>query len=129
MKFGNIFVNLILSLLSPQTESLLLSLRQRESVFQGFRHPGSPKVFSVLTLNWLLAVLNAPWACMPIFTTDNILETFVLFEKKPRLFIPSQHCTMCILGTTMALWSKAEIQKYTFWWEKNIFEAIFPMLF
>ena len=23
-------------------------------------------------------------------------------------------CTMCILGTTMALWSKAEIQKYTF---------------
>ena len=24
------------------------------------------------------------------------------------------HCTMCILGTTMALWSKAEIQKYTF---------------
>ena len=38
-------------------------------------------------------------------------------------------CTMCILGTTMALWSKAEIQKYTFWWEKNIFEAIFPMLF
>ena len=39
------------------------------------------------------------------------------------------HCTMCILGTTMALWSKAEIQKYTFWWEKNIFEAIFPMLF
>ena len=38
-------------------------------------------------------------------------------------------CTMCILGTTMALWSKAEIQKYTFWWEKNVFEAIFPMLF
>ena len=38
-------------------------------------------------------------------------------------------CTMCILGTTMALWSKAEIQKYTFWWEKKIFEAIFPMLF
>ena len=36
---------------------------------------------------------------------------------------------MCILGTTMALWSKAEIQKYIFWWEKNIFEAIFPMLF
>ena len=35
------------------------------------------------------------------------------------------HCTMCILGTTMALWSKAEIQKYTFWWGKNIFEAIF----
>ena len=25
-----------------------------------------------------------------------------------------QQCTMCILGTTMALWSKAEIQKYTF---------------
>ena len=23
-------------------------------------------------------------------------------------------CTMCILGSTMALWSKAEIQKYTF---------------
>ena len=41
----------------------------------------------------------------------------------------SHHCTMCILGSTMALWSKAEIQKYTFWWEKNIFEAIFPMLF
>ena len=42
---------------------------------------------------------------------------------------PIQQCTMCILGSTMALWSKAEIQKYTFWWEKNIFEAIFPMLF
>ena len=42
---------------------------------------------------------------------------------------PSPHCTLCILGTTMALWSKAEIKKYTFWWEKNIFEAIFPMLF
>ena len=40
-----------------------------------------------------------------------------------------QQCTMCILSSTMALWSKAEIQKYTFWWEKNIFEAIFPMLF
>ena len=26
----------------------------------------------------------------------------------------SLQCTMCILGTTMALWSKAEIQKYTF---------------
>ena len=38
-------------------------------------------------------------------------------------------CTMCILSSTMALWSKAEIQKYTFWWEKNVFEAIFPMLF
>ena len=38
-------------------------------------------------------------------------------------------CTMCILSSRMALWSKAEIQKYTFWWEKNIFEAIFPMLF
>ena len=26
-----------------------------------------------------------------------------------------QHqCTMCILGSMMALWSKAEIQKYTF---------------
>ena len=24
------------------------------------------------------------------------------------------HCTMCILGSTMALWSKAEIQKYTY---------------
>ena len=24
------------------------------------------------------------------------------------------HCTMCILSSTMALWSKAEIQKYTF---------------
>ena len=23
-------------------------------------------------------------------------------------------CTMCILSSTMALWSKAEIQKYTF---------------
>ena len=45
-------------------------------------------------------------------------------------FSPSlRHCTMCILSSTMALWSKAEIQKYTFWWEKNIFEAIFPMLF
>ena len=41
----------------------------------------------------------------------------------------AHHCTMCILSSTMALWSKAEIQKYTFWWEKNIFEAIFPMLF
>ena len=47
------------------------------------------------------------------------------FEQK----FCSLQCTMCILGTTMALWSKAEIQKYTFWWEKNIFEAIFPMLF
>ena len=27
------------------------------------------------------------------------------------------HCNMCILSSTMALWSKAEIQKYTFWWE------------
>ena len=27
---------------------------------------------------------------------------------------PVLHCTMCILGSTMALWSKAEIQKYTF---------------
>ena len=26
----------------------------------------------------------------------------------------AHHVTMCILGTTMALWSKVEIQKYTF---------------
>ena len=31
----------------------------------------------------------------------------------PHLISLSQ-CTMCILGATMALWSKAEIQKYTF---------------
>ena len=49
-----------------------------------------------------------------------------IFHKKQ---LRHQHCTMCILGSTMPLWSKAEIQKYTFWWEKNIFEAIFPMLF
>ena len=39
------------------------------------------------------------------------------------------HCTMCILGTTMALWSKAEIQKYTFWWEKIFLRLFFLCCF
>ena len=54
---------------------------------------------------------------------------FALIGGLCNVLIFNHQCTMCILGSTMALWSKAEIQKYTFWWEKNIFEAIFPMLF
>ena len=60
--------------------------------------------------SWLIRRRKSPWR---IWTTEDLF----------------QHCTMCILSSTMALWSKAEIQKYTFWWEKYIFEAIFPMLF
>ena len=33
--------------------------------------------------------------------------------EQPRIRKPI-HCTMCILSSTMALWSKAEIEKYTF---------------
>ena len=38
---------------------------------------------------------------------------FVLAASESDKIWPHQ-CTMCILGSTMALWSKAEIQKYTF---------------
>ena len=37
------------------------------------------------------------------------LQAFALEERWQ-----IHHCTMCILSSRMALWSKAEIQKYTF---------------
>ena len=40
----------------------------------------------------------------------------------------TQQCTMCILGSTMALWSNGYSRKNTFSWENNSFEAIFPIL-
>ena len=36
------------------------------------------------------------------------------FEVSVSLLFFFRHCTMCILSSTIALWSKAEIQKYTF---------------
>ena len=36
-----------------------------------------------------------------------------------------QHCTMCILGTRMALWSKAEIRKIHFLMGKKYFWGYF----
>ena len=37
----------------------------------------------------------------------------------------NHQCTMCILGSTMALWSNGCSHKNTFSWENNSFEAIF----
>ena len=38
----------------------------------------------------------------------------ICLNLSPQDFCCVLHYTMCILGSTMALWSKAEIQKYTF---------------
>ena len=45
-------------------------------------------------------------ACPLLFHVDHAMQNLN--------FCLIRHCTMCILSSTMALWSKAEIQKYTF---------------
>ena len=55
----------------------------------------------------------------------NVHPTVCAFHSIVQLV----HCTMCILGSTMALWSKAEIKKYTFWWEKIFLRLFFLCCF
>ena len=81
-----------------------------------------------------LATLIIIWSFILLQVLSSIFVSWERVVKKYSAHpLPSgaieRQCTMCILGSTMAQWSKAEIQKYTFWWEKNIVEAIFPMLF
>ena len=92
----------------------------------------SPK----LTIHiWTIAV----WTTKPFgFHPIGLLITFELrhLEYKdvctiqiglPMTFGPQ--CTMCSLGSTMALSYFGYSRKNTFSWENNVFEAIFPMFF
>ena len=68
---------------------------------------------------------------------ENIFEVIFLcsFRMKTslccttRILDHTKQCTMCCLGSTMALQYFGYSRKNTFLWENNIFEAIFPMFF
>ena len=95
---------------------------------QGPRHHSGGRLCSCARLKVARQSPWYPWASWMLQHPDQQADQQVRKPENPE-DTTSFQCTMCILGSTMALWSKAEIQKYTFWWEKNIFEAIFPMLF
>ena len=76
--------------------------------------------YKLLTLLTPLALLT--WLpLLTLFKLSTLLTLFILLKLL--------HCTMCTLYSTIALWSKPEIQKPLSQNKNNIFEVIFPILF
>ena len=95
-------------------------------------HLGAPCICAFTRSAHLSALCIYTFVCITVF---NNLCTLSIFASnylctlciQPLLHTMHLHCTMCILGSTMALWSNGYSRKNTFSWENNSFEAIFPM--
>ena len=74
--------------------------------------------YFIRTYSFLASQRTSKW--WEYNTIQNIQETFL--AARAALYL---HCTMCCLGSTMALWYFGYSRKNTFSWENNNFRLFF----